>query len=59
MFATIKCEVTKFLSSDKNVECPNFSASLLMNIIILDFHCWPNTNFSKFRLPMIQLYIVF
>ena len=38
---------------------PNFSASLLMNITILDFQSRPNTNCSEFRLPMIQLYIVF
>ena len=38
---------------------PNFSASLLMNITILDFHSRPNTNCSEFRLPMTQLYIVF
>ena len=38
---------------------PNFSASLLMNITILDFQSGPNTNCSEFRLPMTQLYIVF
>ena len=38
---------------------PNVSASLLMNIIILDFHCWPNANCSEFRVPMTQLYKVF
>ena len=38
---------------------PNFSASLLMNITILDFHSRPNTNCSGFRLPKTQLYIVF
>ena len=38
---------------------PNFSASLLMNITILDFHSGPNTNCSEFRLPMTQLYKVF
>ena len=37
----------------------NFSASLLMNIIILDFHSRPNTNCSEFRLPKTQLYKVF
>ena len=35
---------------------PNFSALSLMNIIILDFHSGPNTNFSELRLPMTQLY---
>ena len=38
---------------------PNFSASLLMNTTILDFHSRPNTNCSEFRLPMTQLYKVF
>ena len=38
---------------------PNFSASLLMNITILDFQSGPNTNCSEFRLQMTQLYIVF
>ena len=38
---------------------PNFSASLLMNITILDFQSGPNTSCSEFRLPMTQLYIVF
>ena len=38
---------------------PNFSASSLMNITILDFHSGPNTNCSEFRLPMTQLYKVF
>ena len=38
---------------------PNFSASLLMNITILDFHSRPNTNCSEFKLPMTQLYKVF
>ena len=38
---------------------PNFSASLLMNIAILDFHSTPNTNCSEFRLPKTQLYKVF
>ena len=38
---------------------PNFSASLLMNITILDFQSGPNTNCSEFRLPMTQLYKVF
>ena len=38
---------------------PNFSASLLMNITILDFQSGPNTNCSVFRFPMTQLYIVF
>ena len=38
---------------------PNFSASLLMTITILDFHSRPNTNCSEFRLPKTQLYIVF
>ena len=36
---------------------PNFSASLLMILTILDFHCWPNTNCSELRLPLTQLYI--
>ena len=50
----------QFLSfRQKRWMLPNFSASLLMNITILDFHCWPNTNCSEFRLPMTQLYIVF
>ena len=38
---------------------PNFSASSLMNITILDFHSRPNTNCSEFRLPMTQLCIAF
>ena len=38
---------------------PNFSASSLMNITILDFQSGPNTNCTEFRLPMTQLYIVF
>ena len=38
---------------------PNFSASLLMNVTILDFQSGPNTNCSEFRLPMTQIYIVF
>ena len=38
---------------------PNFSASLLMNITILDFQSGPNTSCSEFRLPMTQLYIIF
>ena len=38
---------------------PNFSASLLMIITILDFQSGPNTNCSEFRLPMTQLYKVF
>ena len=38
---------------------PNFSASLLMNITILDFYSRPNTNCSEFRLPKPQLCKVF
>ena len=41
------------------LNAPNFSASLLMNITILDFQSGPNTNCSEFRLPMTQLYKVF
>ena len=38
---------------------PNFSASSLINITILDFQSGPNTNCSEFRLPMTQLYKFF
>ena len=38
---------------------PNFSASSLMTITILDFHSGPKTNCSEFKLPMTQLYKVF
>ena len=41
------------------LNAPNFSASLLMNITILDFHSRPNTNCSEFRLPKTLLYKVF
>ena len=30
-----------------------------MTITILDFHSWPKTNCSEFKLPMTQLYKVF
>ena len=38
---------------------PNFSASSLMTITVLDFHSRPNTNCSEFSLPKTQLYKVF
>ena len=38
---------------------PNFSASSLIDITILDFHSRPNTNCSELKLPMTQLYKVF
>ena len=38
---------------------PNFCASSLMTITILDFHSRPNTNCSQFRLLKTQLYKVF
>ena len=50
----------KFLSIRQKCSMPpNFSASSLMNITILDFHSKPNTNCSEFRLQITQLYIVF
>ena len=38
---------------------PNFSASSIMNVTILDFHSRPSTNSSEFSLLMTQLYIAF
>ena len=48
-----------FSIRQKMLIAPNFSASSLIDITILDFQSGPNTNWSKFRLPMTQLYIVF